>query len=210
VKDYLSAWLAVREGMDLAPGTRSLDRITVRVYLVPHIGNVRLQDLGTVHVSKLYATLGTTLKGKTVRNVHGTLRKALQDATKWKPLPLLASNPLADMKPPAPSDSLEREAWTAEEVRRFLTVAAEDRLGPIWRLALATGLRRGELLGLTWDDIDGASVVVRRQVLLPGPYVREMTKGRRTRTVRFDDATAVAVKAWKARQNEDRLAFGPN
>lgn len=113
------------------------------------------------------------------------------------------------MKPPARSDSVIREAWSADEVHRFLKVAASDRLGPIWRLALATGLRRGELLGLTWDDITETTVTVRRQVLLPGPYIRPTTKSRRERTVRFDEQTAVALRSWSAQQAEERLAFGP-
>ena len=152
---------------------------------------------------------GQDTEGKSVRNVHGVLRKALGDATRWKPRPLLATNPLDGMKPPAHSDSVIREAWSAEEIHRFLKVAASDRLGAIWRLALATGLRRGELLGLTWDDISETTVTVRRQVLLPGPYLRETTKSRRERKVRLDEQTVAALRVWKARQAEERLAFGP-
>jgi integrase len=177
---------------------------------------VLLHELGTKHLTALYATLaksggrgGKPLRGKTVRNVHVVLHKALADATRWTPKPLLSRNPLDGVKPPARSDSVGREAWDEAEVRAFLETAASDRLYAIWRLALATGLRRGELLGLTWSDIDDGIVRVRRQVLLPGPYVRATTKSRRERTVRFDEATAAALRRWKARQAEDRLAFGP-
>ena len=105
------------------------------------------------------------------------------------------------------------------EVRAFVALADQDRLAAIWRLALSTGLRRGELMGLWWDDIDleARSLKVRRQVLVRGRssssaprlYLRATTKGRRPRTVRFDGTTRDALKAWKATQNEDRLAFGP-
>jgi len=209
VADYLAAWLETREAADISPGTRALDKVIVKAYIVPHIGSVPLQKLGTTHISKMYADLGKTLKGKTVRNAHGTLHKALGDATRWKPRPLLATNPLDGMKPPARADSVVREAWSADEVHRFLRVATKDRLGAIWRLALATGLRRGELLGLTWDDISETTVTVRRQVLLPGPYIRPTTKSRPERTVRFDERTAAELRSWKARQGEERLAFGP-
>jgi integrase len=181
----------------------------VSAYILPHIGAVELQKLGTAHITRMYAELGRTLKGKSVRNVHGVLRKALGDATRWKPRPLLATNPLDGMKPPARSDSVNREAWSVDEVHRFLTAAADDRLYGIWRVALASGLRRGELLGLWWDDITDTTVTVRRQVLLPGPYLRDTTKSRRARTVRIDEQTTTALRSWEAHQNEERLACGP-
>ena len=111
---------------------------------------------------------------------------------------------------------MERVAWTREEIRRFLEVSPGDRLGAIWRLALATGLRRGELLGLQWSDVEEGFVTVARQVLVrPRPvkgalrvYVRDTTKTRRIRKVRFDEATAAALRRWRVEQSEDRLAFG--
>jgi integrase len=209
VAGYLASWIETREAADISPGTRALEKLIVRAYIEPHIGAVPLHDLGTTHIARMYASLGKTLKGKTVRNVHGVLRKALGDATRWTPRPLMAVNPLASMKPPARADSVSRTAWEADEVRTFLEVASTDRLGAIWRLALATGLRRGELLGLQWDDITDTSVAVRRQVLLPGPYLRVTTKSRRERTVRLDGATSAALRTWKARQAEERLQFGP-
>jgi integrase len=215
VREYLERWLATRQAADLSPGTRELERIVVASYIAPHVGAVPLQDLGTEHLARLYATLarsggrgGKPLRGKTVRNVHGVLSKALGDATRWSPKPLLATNPAARVEPPARDDSVRREAWSVEEVRTFLRSTASDRLAPIWRLALATGLRRGELLGLTWDDVDGATITVRRQIQA-GFRVRQTTKSRRARTVRIDEATTTALRVWKARQAEERLAFGP-
>jgi integrase len=115
-------------------------------------------------------------------------------------------------------DSVERTAWTRDEIHRFLEVAEADRLGGIWRLALATGARRGELLGVQWTDVDleAGTVSVARQVLIrsssvrdgPRVYVRDTTKTRRVRRVRFDAATGAALRRWEADQNEERLAFG--
>jgi integrase len=221
---YLERWLATREVADLSPGTRQLERLIVSRYIVPRLGAVRLEDLGTEHLARLYAELaasggrgGQPLRGKTVRNVHAVLRKALADATRWRPRPLLALNPADGLEPPRRDDSVERPAWNTDEVRRFLAATGEDRLAPVWRLALTTGMRRGELLGLWWDDIsiEDREAHVRRQVLTrvagggPRLYVRETTKSRRVRRVRFDEATAAALRAWRARQAEERLWFGP-
>jgi integrase len=113
---------------------------------------VPLQKLSARHLDKLYRELrtrggrgGRPLAGKTARNVHVTLHKALHDAVRRE---YLVVNVADAVDPPARDDSVERAAWTRDEVRRFLEVAAEDRLHAIWRLALATGLRRGELIGL--------------------------------------------------------------
>jgi integrase len=224
VADYLDEWLDGRDAADISPGTRDLERLIVRVHIVPHVGNVPLQELGTADLRRLYATLrerggkgGRPLRGKTVANVHGLLSKALGDATRQEPHPPITVNPVSSVDPPSRDDSSEQQAWTREEVRRFLAVATEDRLGAIWRLALATGLRRGELLGMWWSDVDGEAVAIRRQILVrveASPterriYVRPTTKTRRVRRVRFDDATAVALAKWKVTQDRDRLRFGP-
>jgi integrase len=92
--------------------------------------------------------------------------------------------------------------------------ASADRLHAIWRLVLATGLRRGELIGLQWVDTDDASALIVRQVLVRpggGPlrvYVRETTKSHRARRIRFDATTAAALRRWKVEQASERLAFG--
>jgi integrase len=188
----------------------------VRSWVVPHIGEIALQKLSARDLDRLYATLrarggrgGRRLRGKSVRNVHVLLSKALGDAVRRGHL---VASPVAAVDPPARDDSTERVAWNREEVRRFLEVASVDRLHAVWRLALASGLRRGELLGLTWDDLDDGSVHVRRQVLLRPDgralYVRETTKSRRARRVRLDAATGVGLRRWRAEQSAERLAFG--
>jgi integrase len=126
----------------------------------------------------------------------------------------LVGNPVLAVSPPGRDDSVERAAWNRDEVVRLLEVASRDRLAAIWRLALTSGLRRGEILGLTWDDLDGNVVSVARQVLVrpaggyTAVYVRNTTKTRRVRRVRIDDATAVSLRRWKAAQSQERLAFG--
>lgn len=223
VADYLlGEWLPSRGNAEVSVNTRDLDRTIVEAYVLPHIGTTGLQKLTARDLDRLYAALrdhggrgGKPLRGKTVRNVHGLLSKALGDAVRRGHLVV---NPILAVDPPARDDSVERAAWTKAEVRRFLDTAATDRLGAIWRLALATGCRRGELLGIQWADVDlgTCTVSVARQVLVrprsvadsPRVYVRETTKTRRVRHVRFDPETAATLKRWKAAQDAERLAFG--
>jgi integrase len=222
VGEYLTGeWLEARQGADISPGTRDVEQLIVRAWIVPWIGNVPLQKLGARDLDRLYRTLrerggraGKPLRGKSVRNTHALLSKAMGDAVRRGHI---VANPVAAVDPPTRDDSVERTAWGADEVRRFLEVASTDRLGAVWRLALATGMRRGELVGLLWTDLDldAGNVAVARQVLVrvrtdggPRLYVRETTKSRRRRVVRFDPATAGTLRRWKADQAEERLAFG--
>ena len=219
VADYLEGeWLASRQNADISDNSRDVEQIMVRSWIVPWIGEVPLQKLSARHLDGLYATLrarggrgGRPLRGKSVRNVHALLSKALGDALRRGHLVV---NPALAVDPPARDDSVDRTAWTAGEARAFLDVAVRDRLHAVWRLALATGARRGELLGLQWSDVDDDSIKVARQVLVRPSggrgrvYVRDTTKSRRVRRVRIDEATAAALRRWKAEQAADKLAFG--
>lgn len=86
--------------------------------------------------------------------ISAVTNRALRDAVRWG---RLVRNP-ADMADPPARARTRAEAWTAEELRRFLQHVEGDRLYPLWRLAATTGMRRGELAGLTWRslDLDGA------------------------------------------------------
>jgi len=197
-----------------------MDRTVVEAWVVPWIGEVPLQKVSARDLDRLYRELrtrggrgGRPLRGKSVRNVHVTMHKALHDAVRRGHLVV---NVADAVDPPTRDDSIERTAWTREQVRRFLEVAGGDRLHAVWKLALATGLRRGELIGLRWDDLDGGAVHVRRQVLVRPRavrgqrrvYVRQTLKNRRARRVRLDERTVSELRRWKAEQNEERLAFG--
>lgn len=215
VAHYFDEWLASRENAELSPNSRAVEKIMVRTWVVPYIGTVPLQKLAARDLDKLYRSLrARPLKGKSVRNAHVLIHKALGDAVRRG---YVLTNAADAVDPPSKDDSAERKAWNAEQARTFLAVASSDRLHAVWRLVLASGLRRGELCGLRWNEVDGARITVRRQVLVrlarawdeERVYVRETTKSRRARTVTVDEGTAAELRRWKAEQNEERLAFGP-
>ena len=108
----------------------------------------------------------------TRRRAHAVLHRALRDAVRWGKL---VRNP-ADMANPPRAERSRAQAWTAKELGRFLEHVRGDRLFPLWRLAAPTGMRRGELLGLTWRciDLDGARVAVEQQLVptVGGLHVR--------------------------------------
>jgi integrase len=186
------------------PGTWAEHKSKVEVHLVPAIGGVRLQQLTPGHLNALYADLlEQGLSARTVLHVHATIRRALADATRWGVVPrnvaLLAS-------PPRPGRP-ELQVWTAAELRTFLAAVEDDRLYALWLLAASTGMRRGELLGLQWPDVDlgRARVAVRRSLVTVGHKVMvsepKTAKGRRS--VALDPATVAGLKAWHKHQAAD-------
>jgi integrase len=181
---------------------------------VPHqpgLGGLPLQGLRPTHLNKLYGNLRAAGRApKTIRNIHGVLSKALGDAERWG---LVARNAarLADV-PAVARPKLQ--VWSPEHTRAFLAAVANDRLFAAWLLAATTGMRRGELLGLRWEDIDLDSGVVRvaqarvragNQVVAGEP---KTARGRRA--IALDPTTVAALRQHRKRQTEERLAAGPH
>jgi integrase len=145
--DYLTQWLASRS--DLAPTTRSSYQTAITRQIVPGLGGVRLADLTPVAIEAWLTRLTSTRPGAAVK-AKAILSSALTDAVR---LGLLPSNPARSarlVQPPPPT----RPLLDATEVHRLLDAAATERLGALVVCAALLGLRRGELLGLRWVDVD--------------------------------------------------------
>jgi integrase len=212
VGDYLTTWLAGVRG-EYAPGAFDAAKLHVERYIIPRIGAVRLAELTTPMVKAFYADVAETgrvrgdqpLSAKTVHNVHRTLSRALNDAVAELP-PRILVNPAARAHkvPPSP----EQPTWTAEQLRRFYLHIEDDRLFALWRLAATTGLRRGELAGLRWVDVDldaGHLTLRVQRAKGGGSVVERQLKGKRGRLVSLDPATAAALRAHRTGQLEERM-----
>jgi integrase len=216
VAAYLREWLA-GHAVAVKPKTLSGYRDDVEGYVIPHIGRMRLQNVRPATIGKLYRDLldsggrnGGSLSPRTVEHVHRTLRKAFGDAVKVEGV--LSTNPVVNAKRPRVRSTEPGRLWTTPELRRFLSVAAEHRLGAFYWLAAHTGARRGELLHLRWSDIDldaGEITVAGSTDVIDGERYEGDTKGGRSRIVSIDAGTVEVMWEHRKRQAAERLAAGP-
>jgi integrase len=139
------------------------------------------------------------------------IRKALGDAVKWN---LIPRNVAEFSTPPKLMDSGRKElrTWTADQARSFLDGVTDDRLYAAWLLAVSTGMRRGEILGLRWEDVDlDALRLSVRQTCITVDYRIEFStpKTKRSRrSIALDRGMVSALRAHRKRQMEERLAIG--
>ncbi len=221
--EYLTAtWLpAIRS--TVRPSTYDSYARNIRIHVTPKsLAAVSVQQVQAPMLNALYADLlegqhRRPLSPRSVSYVHTILHRALRDAVRWN---LLARNPSDFADPPRarPSEQVRERTWTSIEVARFLKATSASRHSTLWRLYATTGLRRGEALGLRWDDIDlsGGRLSVNRTLVQSHDYAREDTglswgtpkTARGRRTVALDPDTVAALRAHRARQFEERLRAG--
>jgi integrase len=204
----------------LEPNTYDVWADYIRGYILPGIGEIRLQDLGPGHLRRLYTDLadhgrrrdGKGLAPATVRYTHTIVHRALADAVE---LGYVVRNVagLKAARPPA-VPKVERRVWAPEQLRKFLTAMAAHRFAVLWHLDCTTGLRRSELLGLPWTALDleaGELAVVQRLVRVNRKWeIRRGTKtAKSARRIALDPATVAMLRAHRKTQATERLAWGP-
>jgi integrase len=146
-----------------------------------------------------------------VRNIHTTLRKAFADAVDARRLDF---NPAEAAKLPRLDTDRETTVWTPAQVASFLTYVAEDRIAALYVVAATTGMRRGELRGVRWQDVahDAAPprLSVRRSLVQYGKLVveKEPKTGRSRRTIALDATAVIALRRYRLVQAQERLAAG--
>ncbi len=208
--EWLEQWLTTLRTRGLVkPSTLKSYEHYARHHVVPHLGSVRLQALSAAHLDRLYTELleagrmdGRSRGGKrglsnrSVHYCHAIVHKALADALRAGLVTHNVADRATPPRPPRPAP----EAWTAEQLRTFLTSTADERDAALWRLAAMTGMRRGELLALRWADVDLDRSTV---------TVVDGKRPRSRRTIDIDDATVAALRSHRARQAASQLAGGP-
>lgn len=231
VGTYLRAWLDGLATAGRRPSTIASYRRTLASYLLEDdLAGVPLQGLQAVELDRLYSKLatsgkrdGTGLSLRTVRYVHSIVGKALADAERKG---LVNRNVARLASPPATSSTRapEMTAWTPAELRAFLDSVADHHHGALYRLAAMTGLRRAEVCGLRWADVDldGGMLRVRQTITSvqeptgadEGPKTRrtlvvgDTKTARSRRTLDLDGGTVSTLRTHRTEQLEQRMLMG--
>lgn len=206
---FLADWLDSTARHEIKPRTLADYQDLLKRYIVPEVGDTELQKLTPPMIQAMYhRRLEAGLSPSTIRLVHAVLRKGLQQALEWQ---LINRNPADAVKKPR-VERKQVSALTPEQAMKFLRAAREDRLYALYVLAVTTGMRIGELLGLRWSDIDmGARTLTVSQTV--GVMDNKLffgtpkTKASR-RTIDVPAVAMAALKKWKADQNQERLKVG--
>ncbi len=213
IEQYLNQWL---DGLRLRPGTMQGYRRNARLHVVPYIGGIQLDRLTGTRLSALYRQLEKDgfrrgklsgqrgLSGRTVQLVHTLVSSAMKAAVDDG---LLVVNPATRAKPPTASEARppEMTTWSTEHASVFLRWVKDYRDGwQEWHLLLYTGMRRGELVGLRWSDVDldRATVSIGRSVgvvMVDGHRTINIgqTKTGRARVVDLDAGTVGVLREWR-------------
>jgi integrase len=205
---FLAGWLE-REKQRVRPATWRGRELHVRGYLVPALGTVPLAKLTPAHVERMTAAMvARGLSPRTSAHARVTLRRALSDAVRDG---LVHRNVAALARPPRVARrTIEpgRDYLDASQLRRLLAVATEYRIGALITVATTTGLRQGELLGLSWDDVDwtARTLTVRRSMARAWGGGYELAETKTNRSRRSVHLAAAAVDALRREEREQAAA----
>jgi len=208
-------WLRAKEGR-VEQSTFDQYRWAVDHHIVPLIGSVRLCDLTAEVVDEWIRTLSFAEDGSkprlgvtSTRLVRKILSMAMEDAVQRGRLP---RNPVSLTRPPRATRTNTRKGWTVDEARLFLMANRDHRLYPLFHLGLVTGLRRGELLGLRWCDLDldaGVLEVHQQVATVKGrPVMKQVKTESSDRLVTIGRRTVEVLRAHRTRQAAELVFVG--
>lgn len=215
VKEWLDIWVAEYIG-DVKESTAFLYSRYVEKYITPRLGSQRLEALTAPAIQAFYNGLvhgewrEKPLSPKTVKNIHGTLHKALQQAVL---IGYIRSNPVSACRPPRVTKK-EMHPLDEQQITAFLDAIKNHPHEYLYKIVLFTGLREGEVLGLTWDclDFERKTLLVKQQLRREqkkgGRYYISTPKNGKTRTLTLAPSVLHLFQLQKFRQNGLRAQAG--
>jgi len=218
LNDYLDEWFALLRTR-VQPTTWFGYTEMARIYLRPQLGALRLSELTVrrlnlhyLHLAERGGRRGGPLSRRTVAYAHSVLHKALADGVREGVLTdNVASRVTLPRIDPASNGPADRvQVWDAVQTARFLELTAGRPLHALWRVALGTGMRRGELLGLRWEDVDLTTPQLRVSASLAfvgGEPRLKTTKTGRSRILHLDAQTAAAIASQPRHDSAWPLVF---
>lgn len=220
-KDFVERWLRDYGESNLAPKTLFRYRQILSSRVIPAMGHLKLEQIRPVHLIEFYKNLQEDgiredgkpggLSAKTILYHHRVISSILNDAVEWQLIPF---NPASRVKPPRVTRK-QAACYDMDQVKAMLKAleTEEPKYRVIVIMALLTGLRRGELMGLTWQDVDfdGGTLMVRQaSQYLPGKgtFVKEPKNESSQRLLALPSSLVNILRQYKREQAEHRLKVG--
>jgi integrase len=205
VKGFLEEWLNVK-ARQVKPRTIESYRYTVEKYINSHLGQFKLHKLNPTEIEYFLGEIVSEVSPHTSNYCRSVLLMAFEQAVKWR---LLASNP-ADGTKPVRETKREIDPWKPSEVQCFIDYACGHRLYPLFYLAITSGLRFGELLGLRWEDLQGNTLRVRNNLTKEnGQWVLSTPKtSKSVRYVALAEDTLAVLATHRAAQAKEIAYLG--
>lgn len=212
--DWTARWLELYVKPKVKTSTYSKYQIHLKTHIIPNLGHIELQHLTTDHVQELYNALAKTHSSSVIAIIHQVVNGALKAAVKQK---VILNNPAEHTVRPSVKYR-EIIPLSKEEVGTYLEAARGERLYAAFLLDFYTGLRRGELLALRWENIDlDAGVLTVKESLsrVKNPdtgkselIFSEPKTENSKREVPLLPEVVQELRKHKARQNEEKLLLG--
>lgn len=211
---FAERWLEAKRPSIRASTHRRYSTL-LRVNVLPALGNVSLARLTPGHLQRLYAERSASGRGpQTVTHIHRVIHGMIRDATRWGSV---VRNVATLVSPPA-VPYREMEVLNADQARKFLISASDTNLEALWRLALGTGLRIGEIMALRWPEVDLAKqgdsnnaqvrVVATLDRFKGGYALTEPKSAKSRRIVHLPVSVADALRRHRSQQDAERLRSG--
>lgn len=212
--EYLLEYMENTARHSVRPSTYDFHLFIAKKHIIPEIGKVKLKDLKPRHLQKMYSKKAQEgLAASYIRNMHAVISKSLRKAVEWG---LIKENAASAATPPR-IEKRQVTTWSLEEANHFLSMIKKRKTGNskfyiAYVLAIYCGMRKGEILGLRWQDCDLENGFIRIQQTLVKAngklsFQEPKTKGS-IRTIVVPDFALQALKAHKVKQNEVKLRLG--
>lgn len=210
---YLDRWLENYAKQSVRNTTYDNYSSLIKKHIKPELEHIKLDRLSPMHLQEFYNKKLISgradgkpggLSAKTVREFHSLLHKALDQAVKWQ---VITRNVTEAVSPPRKVKK-QVNIWTKEEVKGFLEFIREERLYALYYLALNTGMRRGELIGLRWADVrlDDGYIAVRQNLVKTnsGIMMQEPKTANSRRNISISPKTVEVLKKHKETQGFEK------